>query len=194
MSAIRLLVLGAIRRRGGAHGYQVRTDLEEWGAHEWSTAAPGSIYHALKSMTAEGLLRDRSGPSTVGGPPKREYELTEAGEQAYFDLLRSALSSRDPQLDLLAGGVGLMGDLSREEVLNLLRQRAQAMEEWKASITAHLPPDVDLTTWGPVGEVLGLWLSTAQSRQDWTLGLIARLEAGVHQMAGETLSVATDSN
>ncbi len=36
MSAIRLLVLGAVRMHGRAHGYQVRNDLEYWGAHEWS--------------------------------------------------------------------------------------------------------------------------------------------------------------
>jgi DNA-binding PadR family transcriptional regulator len=47
MSATRLLVLGAVRQRGRAHGYQVRNDLEYWGAHEWSSAKPGSIYHAL---------------------------------------------------------------------------------------------------------------------------------------------------
>jgi DNA-binding PadR family transcriptional regulator len=183
MSAIRLLVLGALRRRKVAHGYQVRTDLETWGAHEWSTATPGSIYHALKAMTDEGLLRDRTGPSAAGGPPKREYELTEAGERAYLDLLRSALSSREPRLDLLAAAVGLMEDLSREEVVDLLRERARAMEEWKESITAHLPPDADLSSWGAVGEVIGLWLDTAQSRLRWTQGLISRVEAGQHQFA-----------
>ena len=30
MTAVGLLVLGAIHRRGRAHGYQVRTDLESW--------------------------------------------------------------------------------------------------------------------------------------------------------------------
>ncbi|HEY8987049.1 MAG TPA: PadR family transcriptional regulator, partial [Streptomyces sp.] len=44
MSAIRLLVLNAVRQHGRAHGYQVRSDLEYWGAHEWSNAKPGSIY------------------------------------------------------------------------------------------------------------------------------------------------------
>ncbi|NEE20007.1 PadR family transcriptional regulator, partial [Streptomyces sp. SID7499] len=54
MSAIRLLVLGAVRMHGRAHGYQVRNDLEYWGAHEWSNAKPGSIYHALKQMAKQG--------------------------------------------------------------------------------------------------------------------------------------------
>lgn len=185
MSAIRLLVLGAVHRRGRAHGYQVRTDLEAWGAHEWSTATAGSIYHALKAMTAEGFLRSHSGASSAGGPPKTEYELTDAGQQVYFDLLRSALSSRDPRLDLLASAVGFMDDLSRAEALKLLERRARAMEQWQDAISAHLPPDVDLNSWGPVGEVIGLWLHTAQSRLDWTQGLISRLNAGLHPMAGE---------
>lgn len=69
MSAIRLLVLGAVRQHGRAHGYQVRNDLEYWGAHEWSNAKPGSIYHALKQMAKQGLLRAHEiAPSTAGGP------------------------------------------------------------------------------------------------------------------------------
>lgn len=53
MSAIRLLVLCAVRQHGRAHGYQVRNDLEYWGAHEWSNAKPGSVYHALKQMAKQ---------------------------------------------------------------------------------------------------------------------------------------------
>src|SRR5919197_662274 len=80
MSAIRLLVLGAVRQHGRAHGYQVRNDLEYWGAHEWSNAKPGSIYHALKQMAKQGLLHAHEvAPSTAGGPPRTEYELTEQG-------------------------------------------------------------------------------------------------------------------
>ncbi|WP_048649043.1 PadR family transcriptional regulator [Nitratireductor soli] len=185
MSTIRLLVLGAVRRRGRAHGYQVRSDLEAWGAHEWSTAAPGSIYHALKSMAAQGLLREGGAENSAAGPPKTEYELTEGGEEAFFGLLRDALCSHDQRLDLLGAAVGFIDELSRPEALDLLRIRAQAMEQWKESIVSHLPPDVDLRAWGPVGEVIGLWLHTAESRYEWTNGLIARLEKGAHRMKGD---------
>jgi DNA-binding PadR family transcriptional regulator len=186
MSAIRLLVLGAVRRRGRAHGYQVRADLEAWGAHEWSSATSGSVYYALKTMAGEGLLRmHETTPSAAGGPPRIEYEVTEEGERAYVTLLHTALTSRDPRLDLLAAAVGLIEDLPRAEALDLLRRRAQAMDQWRASIAAHLPPDADLETWGPVGEVIGLWLHTADSRAEWTHRLIRRLEEGAFRMAGE---------
>ncbi|RKT56105.1 PadR family transcriptional regulator [Saccharothrix australiensis] len=185
MSAVRLLVLGAVRRRGRAHGYQVRADLESWGAHEWSNATSGSVYHALKAMTGQGLLVGHETPSEAGGPPRVEYEVTEEGEQAYRALLRDALSSRDPRLDLLAAAVGLIEDLPRAEALDLLRRRARVMDEWRASIEEHLPPDADLDTWGPVGDVIGLWLHTARSRAEWTHRLVRRLEGGAYRMAGE---------
>ena len=73
MSTIRLLVLGAVRQHGRAHGYQVRNDLEYWGAHEWSNAKPGSIYHALKQLAKQGLLvAHEIAPSTaLTGEQKR---------------------------------------------------------------------------------------------------------------------------
>ncbi|MET0136574.1 MAG: PadR family transcriptional regulator, partial [Kibdelosporangium sp.] len=185
MSAVRLLVLGAVRRRGQAHGYQVRADLESWGAHQWSSATSGSVYHALKAMTREGLLLvHETTPSKAGGPPRMEYEVTDAGEQTYFELLNTALTSRDPRLDLLAAAVGLIEDLPREQAIELLRRRAKVMDEWRASITADLPPGTDLDSWGPIGEVIGLWLHTAEGRADWTHRLIRRLAEGAYRMAG----------
>ena len=187
VSTVRLLVLGAVRRRGRAHGYQVRADLESWGAHEWATATSGSVYHALKAMTGQGLLLvHETVPSEAGGPPRIEYEITAEGDQAYFTLLRKALTSHDPRLDLLAAAVGLIEDLPRAEAIELLRQRARTMRQWHASITEHLPPDTDLETWGPVGEVIGLWLHTADDRAEWTDRLIRRLEKGAYRMAGES--------
>lgn len=186
VSAVRLLVLGAVRRRGRAHGYQVRADLESWGAHEWATATSGSVYHALKAMAGQGLLLvHETVPSESGGPPRMEYEVTAAGDQAYLTLLRTALVSHDPGLDVLSAAVGLVEDLPRAEAIDLLRQRVAAMRQWQASITAQLPPDADVDTWGPVGEVVGLWLRTAEDRADWTDGLIRRLRDGAYRMADD---------
>ncbi|WP_024805959.1 PadR family transcriptional regulator [Nocardia sp. BMG51109] len=186
MTAVRLLVLGAVRRRGRAHGYQVRADLESWGAHEWARATSGSVYNALKSLTRDELLRVHgTAPSEAGGPPRMEYEVTAGGERAYLELLRSALARRDPRMDVLAAAVGFIDDLSRTDAIALLEERAGELDEWRASITTHLPPDTDLDTWGPVGEVIGLWLDTADSRAAWTRRLIGRLEDGAFRMADD---------
>ncbi|WP_174188437.1 PadR family transcriptional regulator [Nocardia barduliensis] len=187
MTPVRLLVLGALRRRGRAHGYQIRADLESWGAHEWSTATSGSVYHALKSMAGQGLLAATSeaDASVAGGPPRIEYELTDQGEREYLSLLRRALADREPRLDVLCAAVGLIEDLPREQAVQVLRTRAEAMRDWRAAITAHLPADAELDAWGPVGEVISLWLATADTGAQWTQRLIHRLENGAFSMADE---------
>ena len=81
MSATRLLVLGVVRMHGSAHGYQVRRELLTWSADKWANVAPGSIYHALKKMTAEDLLEQVEVEPGDAGPDRVAYRLTEDGER-----------------------------------------------------------------------------------------------------------------
>ncbi|MBD0707649.1 MULTISPECIES: PadR family transcriptional regulator [unclassified Streptomyces] len=189
MSAIRLLVLGAVRQHGRAHGYQVRNDLEYWGAHEWSRAKPGSIYHALKQMAKQGLLHAHEvAPSAVGGPPRVEYELTDAGLGAYFALLREALTTYDQKTDVLSAAIGFMVDLPRAEAAELLRRRVRALDEWRTSVTEYYLPAEGAdgpAGLGHIGEIMHLWLHSADAGKEWTLGLIERIEGGAYVFAGE---------
>lgn len=186
MSVMRLLVLGAVRQHGRAHGYQIRNDLEFWGAHEWSTAKPGSIYHALKQLAKEGMLRAHdTEPSTAGGPPRTEYELTPTGEQTYLGLLRDALRAHDQKLDVLTAGVGFIVDLPREEAISLLEERVAALEQWKDEVVRYWTPDTPAEEWGHIGEIMRLWIHNADSDATWTRQLIERLKSGAYVMAGE---------
>ncbi|GGN71871.1 PadR family transcriptional regulator [Nocardia rhizosphaerihabitans] len=186
MSAIRLLVLGAVRQHGRAHGYQVRNDLEFWGAHEWSNAKPGSIYHALKQMAKQGLLVEHEvAPSTVGGPPRVEYEINDKGTEEYFTLLRQALTSYDQKMDMLSAGIGFIVDLPRAEAVALLRQRIAALEQWRASVTEYYTPEQGPEQLGHIGEIMNMWIHSADSEAAWTHGLIDRIQGGAYVFAGE---------
>ncbi|URN17122.1 MULTISPECIES: PadR family transcriptional regulator [Streptomyces] len=186
MSAIRLLVLGAVRQHGRAHGYQVRNDLEYWGAHEWSNAKPGSIYHALKQMAKQGLLRaHETAPSTAGGPPRTEYEITDEGTEEYFALLRQALTAHDQKPDSLAAALGFLVDLPREEALDLLRQRVAGLERWRTAVTEHYTPEGGPERLGHIGEIMNLWLHQTDADAAWTRGLVERVEGGAYTFAGE---------
>ncbi|MFH8407957.1 PadR family transcriptional regulator [Streptomyces sp. NPDC018019] len=186
MSAIRLLVLGAVRQHGRAHGYQVRNDLEYWGAHEWSNAKPGSIYHALKQMAKQGLLRAHDiAPSPAGGPPRTEYELTEAGAAEFFKLLRESLSQYDRKVDELSAAIGFIVDLPREEAVALLKERVRGLEEWRASVTEYYMPEDGPEQFGHIGEIMNMWVHSADGGAEWTRGLIERIEGGAYVFAGE---------
>ena len=123
--------------------------------------------------------------SEAGGPPRIEHQPTGKGEQESSALLRQALSDRGPSVDVLGAAVGLIEDLPRDEALQMLRQRARAMDGWRESTTTHVPRSADLDTWGPVGEVLTLWSTSADHGASWTCRLIRRLHEGVVTEAGE---------
>jgi DNA-binding PadR family transcriptional regulator len=186
MSAIRLLVLGAVRQHGRAHGYQVRNDLEYWGAHEWSNAKPGSVYHALKQMAKQGLLiAHETAPSTAGGPPRTEYEITEKGTEEYLALLRAALTSYDQKMDVLSAGIGFIVDLERSEAVALLKERVAGLAAWRASVTEYYTPEDGPESLGHIGEIMNMWVHSADAGAEWTRGLIERIEGGAYTFAGE---------
>lgn len=186
MSAIRLLVLGAVLQHGRAHGYQVRNDLEYWGAHEWSNAKPGSIYHALKQMAKQGLLHAHEiAPSTAGGPPRTEYEITEQGTEEFFRLLREALTSYDQKMDVLSAGIGFIVHLKREEAVALLKERVRGLEEWRTSVTEYYTPEDGPESIGHIGEIMNMWVHSSDAGAQWTRGLIERIEGGAYTFAGE---------
>ncbi|WP_405940407.1 PadR family transcriptional regulator [Streptomyces sp. NBC_00726] len=186
MSAIRLLVLGAVRQHGRAHGYQVRNDLEYWGAHEWSNAKPGSVYHALKQLAKQDmLLAHEVAPSTAGGPPRIEYEITGRGTEEYFALLRASLTSYDQKMDVLSAGIGFIVDLERAEAVALLRERLKNLASWRSAVTGHYLPEGGPEQLGHIGEVMNFWVHSADAGAAWTRGLIARIEAGAYVFAGE---------
>jgi ABC-2 type transport system ATP-binding protein len=114
MSATRLLVLGVVRSYGQAHGYQVRRELLSWGADSWANVQPGSIYHALKKLTKDGLLAEVANEEGGAGPDRLVYALTPDGETEFQQLLAKALSSTNQGseeiLDVAAGElVGFLG-------------------------------------------------------------------------------------
>ncbi|MFD3561987.1 PadR family transcriptional regulator [Streptomyces sp. NPDC058686] len=186
MSAIRLLVLGAVRQHGRAHGYQVRNDLEYWGAHEWSNAKPGSIYHALKQMAKQGfLVAHEIAPSTAGGPPRTEYEITDKGTEEFRALLREALVTYDQKPDILSAALGFIVDLPRHEAVELLRRRVAGIEAWRRSVTEHYTPEDGPEQLGHIGEIMNFWVHSADAGAEWTRGLIGRIEGGAYTFAGE---------
>lgn len=183
MSTTRLLVLGGVRRFGRAHGYEVRRELMSWGSDEWAHMNPGSIYHALKQLAKEGLLRAHEVEESEAGPPHTDYEITDAGRAEFMRLLRCAIAAVDVRHpEMLTAGIGFLTELTRAEAIGLLRERLDGLAEWRASVAPHLaerhPSD-------HLRELLGWWVHSAESATAWTRGLIDRLEAGAYVMAGE---------
>ncbi|WP_410655309.1 PadR family transcriptional regulator [Amycolatopsis sp. lyj-112] len=186
MSATRLLVLGVVRMYGKAHGYQVRRELLSWAADKWGNVQPGSIYHALKKMTAEGLLEQVEDTDNSGGGPDRvAYKLTEDGETEFLVQLGRALASNDATGYSLSAAVTLMPSLPRAQVLAFLKQQLANMEAHAQSTYYAREHAVDLGKPPHVTELYRLWSAHAEANVTWMRDLIGRLAAGEYVMSGE---------
>ncbi|MCG8349981.1 MAG: PadR family transcriptional regulator [Chloroflexales bacterium] len=124
MSTIRMLLLGIIRSYQPIHGYEIRRQLELWGAAEWANIAYGSIYSALNKMADEDLVDAVATTQHGRGPARTEYSITERGEQHFQVLLRKAWWEYKPIIDPFQVALALMDEMPRDELLAALRARA----------------------------------------------------------------------
>lgn len=70
-----------ILREEPSHGYELMERLEEFGFEQINA---GTLYRTLRQMEKEGLCDSEWETSEGGGPARRMYFITEAGE-AYLD-------------------------------------------------------------------------------------------------------------
>lgn len=176
MSIVRLLVLGALKRRGAGHGYRVYRDLVEWRVETWTVVRPGSIYHAISQLEAQGLITPtESAGGQKLGPAKTEYALTDSGQEEFVRLLEGAL--RDINLIELSVGVVFMEFLSRQRVLELLQERVAAQRQ-VPEFLATLPTEENPTTPSKHPELIRLWSESYTSAALSTERLIEALQSG----------------
>ncbi|HVI69408.1 MAG TPA: PadR family transcriptional regulator [Magnetospirillaceae bacterium] len=183
MSVIKVLVLGAFKRRGVAHGYRIYRDLVEWRVDTWTTVRPGSIYHAISQFETKGLiLASPTEPAQKLGPAKTEYELTSRGEQEFIHTLEAAL--KDINLIKLSAGIAFMEYLPRKRVIELLQQRLIAQQQIPAFLKT-LPTEVNPSTPSKHPELIRIWADTYTDAAASTKKLIIAIQSGMYVFKNE---------
>jgi PadR family transcriptional regulator len=71
-------VLLLLLHQGADHGYGLVGALEPFGLGD---VAPGPVYRTLRELEAAGLVQSEWNVESSGGPARRVYRLTEAGQQ-----------------------------------------------------------------------------------------------------------------
>lgn len=184
-----MLVLGVVRMRGEAHGYQVRQDLQLWAADKWANTKPGSIYHALKKLAADNLLEAVEASSDLG-PDRVVYRITEQGEGEFFYLLNDAVSNVDAGPAMFNAALPFVTTLERNTLAFLLKSRLQQVQA-TAGQTQLL---IDSTIAGSEGEpgkpphireMFQYWFATTEAEAAWLRDFIDRVQGGEYTFAGE---------
>lgn len=110
MSSTRLLVLGFLKTRGPVHGYEILRQAHLMNIEAWADVSIGSLYHALRTMTAAGLLRIVQVERKGNFPSRTVYALTAEGERELASLVERTLADasmpHDPFDVALTAGLG----------------------------------------------------------------------------------------
>jgi len=179
MSATRLLILGVLLRRPPIHGYDVRRELEMWGAEQWANIAYGSIYSALNKMAEEGLVEAVSTGENSKHVARTEYAITEKGRQEYELLLRSFWWEFKPAIDPFQVALTFMDSLPRDELLAALRHRAGMLRTIiESSEFVNRNKLSNPQTPRHIAENIRLGFAHAETELHWIEEVIGKVERG----------------
>lgn len=171
----RMLLLGAVAMFAPVNGYQIRRELVSWQIDRWANVNPGSIYHGLSTLTAQGLLVRHD--LSDGGRDVAVYEVTETGRAELDRMLVAALEEVDP-FDRVAFHVafGMLPLLTPAQVLASLTRRRARLEEAVAEFVRGAEDPHN----GPPHARRGwlLWMDMAVSELHWLREVIEDIRAG----------------
>ena len=119
-----MMILGLVQWLEPVHGYDVRRELLSWSADKWANVQPGSIYHALRKLTDEGLLHEVSTEQVGARPARTTYGITDKGRAEFQSLLRNGWWNLTQAADPFMAAFSFLPALPREEAAAALRNRA----------------------------------------------------------------------
>jgi DNA-binding PadR family transcriptional regulator len=123
-----MMILGLVSWMQPVHGYDVRRELLSWSADKWANVQPGSIYHALRKLTDEGLLRAVSTEQVGARPARTSYEITPKGKDEFETLLRQLWWNVATPPDPFLAAFSFAPALPRPEAVAALRNRAAQLK------------------------------------------------------------------
>lgn len=176
-----MMILGLVSWMQPVHGYDVRRELLSWHADEWANIQPGSIYHALKKLTDEGLLR-AVGTAQVGARPARtSYEITPKGREEFGSLLRRYWWEYRQPVEPFLAAFSFLPALAREEAAAALRNRARLLEATIETHRAALAVDSSAAGFRPVHVAwqLDRMIAMAEAEKSWCERTARLVESGV---------------
>lgn len=179
MSTTRLMILGLVKWMQPVHGYDVRRELESWRAEEWASIAPGSIYHALRKLSEEGLLEEVATERVGARPARTTYRMTQLGDVEFEELLRRYWWGYEQPTDPFLAGFGFLPALPRSEAAAALRNRARLVRAVADTHRFALASEwMRQTKPAHVGWMFELVVARLEAEMAWCERVAARIESG----------------
>ncbi len=135
--SVRLFVLGALLE-GEAHGYELIEKGRRWGLETWTEISFSSIYHALRTMAAEGLLEERGLEREGGKPERKKYRITPRGRAAFASIMEKSAELPGSAKDSFYLVLAFLPRLGARKRAELLRRRGEVLRGQLEGLGAKL--------------------------------------------------------
>ncbi len=167
----------ALASEGPAHPYEMYQTLVRRSVDQIVKVRPGSLYHTVERLEADGLL-EVVGTEREGNRPERTtYRITEQGRLALAERVADMLATPAEEFPEFPVAVSEAHNLSRTAVIDLLesrrvrlRSRLDLLEAGVADVTTKSLPErywLDLT----------YLIAIARAEVDWVDALLDDLRA-----------------
>lgn len=135
LGPLAVAALGLLQERP-MHPYEMYQLLIARSEDRLLKVRPGSLYHAVDRMHADGLVRP-VGTERAGNRPERTtYAITDEGVEALSEWVRDALATPAPEYPRFPLALGEAHNLGRQEVVPRLRRRLVALAGQEAQLAA----------------------------------------------------------
>jgi DNA-binding PadR family transcriptional regulator len=173
-----MMILGLVQWMQPVHGYDVRRELLSWNADKWANVQPGSVYHALRKLTEEGLLNEVATEQVGARPARTTYEITPKGTAEFLTLLRNNWWNLATPPDPFMAAFSFLPALPRQEAAAALRNRANQLRSGIDQLQAAMAAD-----WANSKPTFVMWMwelniERAEAEIGWCQRTAKRIEAG----------------
>lgn len=126
LSKISTLILGVLYEKE-RNPYEITKLLKNINLRNWFNIADSTVYATINSLKKQGLIQ---GESTKEGnfPEKTVYTITPEGEFELHNTISSYIEKTDPDGSKFDIGIILLHHLSKDEVLQKLKNKLENLE------------------------------------------------------------------
>jgi DNA-binding PadR family transcriptional regulator len=173
-----MMILGLVQWMQPVHGYDVRRELLSWSADKWANVQPGSIYHALRKLADEELLREVTTEQVGARPARTTYEITEKGSAEFLSLLRTNWWHLASPPDPFMAAFSFLPAMARTEAAAALRNRATQLRAGVEQLQAARSSDWVVNKPTFVAWMWELTIDRSEAEIGWCERTAKRIENG----------------
>jgi DNA-binding PadR family transcriptional regulator len=171
-----LAVLAALVQRP-MHPYEMASMLRSRGKDDDMPIKWGSLYTVVQNLEKHGFVTAIGSVRQGGRPERTVYELTAAGREEMQDWVRELVAQPEREPTKFKAALSVLGALTPDEAIVLLRQRLDHIERRVAAHRDALERDLrEIPRLFLVEEEYDLAMQQAELA--WVRGLLTELESG----------------